>query len=298
MLGLCLESLIEQTIPDDWLFEILVVNNSPDSDISKTIEAITSLTSIRIHVTTEPQAGIPYARNAACRKSLELGADWLLMMDDDEVAEPNWLMAYASALKRFKAEVLTGPVNYIFPAGYGWLENKGKSLLNSGNLVRRASTNNVLFSKTLLLPPLNLAFDTHMRFTGGEDSDFFMRYVCEFGGKIVVVADAVVSEVVQPNRLRISWRLGRQYWSSSSRVYTRIKLFGFRSTLSLCLKEIPMRIFHGALRLVVSPAFFLGGTTAFLKSYYHGLRHFAKAAGTLAGLMGKHAQPYKIQDGH
>lgn len=297
MLGDCLASVIRQEIPNYWDFEILVVNNAPECDVSEIIATHQSQSSIGIQLVNEWQRGIPFARNTACKASLERGADWIMMMDDDETAKPGWLMAYAHAQQNFRSEVFTGPVEYIFPEGYKeWLENKGKSLLKTGHLVRRASTNNVIFSKNLLLPPLSMSFDNEMRFTGGEDSDFFMRYV-HGGGSILVVSEAVVSEIVLNHRLKIQWRLRRQYWSSNRRVYIRIKLLGFRKTLLLSLKEILLRIMHGLLRLVFSPVFMVRGLNGFKKSFYHGLRHFSKAAGTLTGLFGKHPQPYKQHDG-
>ncbi len=298
MLGECLAPVTRQEIPGHWIFEILVVNNAPECDVSEIIAANQSRNDINIRLLDEPQRGIPFARNTACQASLELGADWIMMMDDDEIARPGWLMAYARAQENFRSEVFTGPVEYIFPEGYKeWLENKGKSLLETGNLVRRASTNNVIFSKYLLLPPLQMRFDNKMRLTGGEDSDFFMRYV-HSGGRIIVVSDAVVSELVLDNRLRISWRLHRQYWSSSSRIYTHIKLFGFRKTLLMSLKEIPRRILHGIIRLAISPFLLLDSRNSSKKSFYHGLRHFSKAAGTLAGLLGNRPEPYKRIDGY
>jgi succinoglycan biosynthesis protein ExoM len=298
MLRECLLSIASQEIPRNWEFEILIVNNAPDCDITQTIQYAKNHLNSRIHIVNEIQRGISFARNTACRTSLLLGADWILMMDDDETAKTGWLTAYANGICNFDADVFTGPVEYIFPESHRrWLENKGMSAKKTGSLARRASTNNVIFSTSILLPPLKMAFDNNMALTGGEDSDFFMRFT-HAGGKIIIVAEAVVSEVVLENRLKISWRLYRQFWSSSSRVYTYKKIFGFRKTFLLSIKEIPMRIAHGIGRLIISPFLLPSNINSSKKSFYHGLRHFSKAAGTLTGLAGRHPKPYKKVDGH
>lgn len=298
MLISCLDSVCKQVIPENWDFQILVVNNSPWASIDHIINSAKLKTGITINWINESQQGIPFARNTACTEALRRHADWILMIDDDEEALPDWMLAYENARIKFKEKVFTGPVNYIYPDGYKeWLENKGKSKLTSGRLVRRASTNNVFFSIQLLTPPLSLDFDTQMAFTGGSDSDFFMRYV-DSGGKIVVVSNAVVSEIVLPNRLTIFWRMQRQFRSSSNRVYIYIKLYGKKRTFIICIKEIPMRFAHGILRLISSPFYLLGGYVHFKKSYYHGLRHLAKGAGAVAGLIGRYPQPYKKLDGY
>jgi succinoglycan biosynthesis protein ExoM len=44
-----------------------------------------------VYYVHEPICGIARARNAALDKATELGADWIAMLDDDEVADPRWL---------------------------------------------------------------------------------------------------------------------------------------------------------------------------------------------------------------
>ena len=167
-----------------------------------------------------------------------------------------------------------------------------------GVLLKRASTGNVLFRTAILEkyePPLN--FDINMTMTGGSDTDFFMRLV-QHGGKIVYVGDAEVSEAVVPVRLTIRWRLRRQYQSSANRVYIESKLFGTKHVMATSLKQVFRHVLEGTLRLVFSPLLLLAGYTKFKRGWYHGLRHYAKAAGTLAGLRGSHVQLYLKTDGH
>lgn len=289
----CLDSLFRQQIPEDWDAEILLVNNDPDCDLWKNLSGERTSSPMKIHYVVEPRAGIPHARNTACRESLKLGADWILFLDDDEEAEPGWLMAYRKASAVLDADVYTGPVRFLYPAGYAeWLENKGLWNLPYGKVLKRAATNNVMFKSELLKPPFDLLFDTRLEFSGGSDIDFFMT-AAHKGATIRYVDDAVVSEVVAENRLRLSWRLYRQYASSASHIFSKCKLFGFKKTLIHSSQEVFRRISAGLLRLLCSPFYLLAGRGSFKRCCYHGFRHFAKAAGIVAGLLGRRPSPYK-----
>jgi succinoglycan biosynthesis protein ExoM len=298
MLDSCLNSVIKQIVPHSWHFQVLVVNNSPSINIDHIISAVQSKTPIEIKRIDEFKLGIPYARNAACQEALRLKADWILMMDDDEEACPDWFLSYDEARKKFNELAYTGPVNYVYPKGYQeWLIEKGKSKMIDGKVLKTAATNNVFFSTQLLKPPFSLSFDIQMAFTGGSDSDFFMRYV-RLGGKILAVPLAMVSEVVVPNRLTLSWQLQRQFRSNANRIYIQIKLDGKTKTFINAIREILMRLFHGFLRTLIAPLFLLCGYDIFQKNKYIALRHFAKAGGLLAGLLERHPQPYKSIDGY
>ena len=298
MLSKCLASIYRQEIPDDWDLAVIIIDNDGDGHMSDSLKAMVNYNPISIYYINEQQQGIPYARNRACHESLERGADWIIFIDDDEEADPGWLISYAEAIKTFQANVYTGPVRYIFPNNDAkFLENKGRSTTINGRLLRRAATNNVMFSSELILPPWSMEFDTAMAFTGGSDSDFFMRYVHQ-GGEIIAVSKAIVSEIVVTDRLKIKWRLQRQHRSSANRVYIHIKLYGYRQTLTSSIVMILGRMFHGSLRLIACPAYLFMGHTNFMCSFYIGLRHFAKATGAITGLLGIHPQPYKVTDGH
>jgi len=299
MLRRCLASVLAQECPARWNVEIVVVDNDAESDLSETISSAFPEPKYPIHYFIEPRRGIPHARNAVCRYALSVHADLIAFIDDDEEAAPGWLTAYARGLETYDAQAYAGPVRHVFPPGYqDWLENKRFASIRNGALLKRASTGNVMFRTSILRPEGGaLQFDTNMALTGGSDTDFFMRLVHQ-GGRIVYLSDAVVSEAVVPNRLTIRWRLKRQYRSSANRIYIESKLFGAQKTARRAVKEIVRHGVEGTLRVVVSPLMLLGGYRKFKRSWYHGLRHFAKAGGLVAGLRGRHVQVYRETDGY
>jgi succinoglycan biosynthesis protein ExoM len=150
-----------------------------------------------------------------------------------------------------------------------------------------------LINASILSPQrFGLSFDTNMAFTGGSDSDFFMRLV-HAGGSILHVSRAIVREVVLPNRLSISWRLTRQYRSSTNRVYINTKLYGRRKATFYSIKETVRHLIEGTLGLIFCVLFLLSGYQKFKRHFYHSLRHLAKGAGNFLGLFGAKPQPYQ-----
>jgi len=86
-LDACLQSLLVQEYPD---FSILVIDNAPSTDRSKSI--VDALASPLIQYVVEPTKGLSWARN----KALEMIDDGIVAwIDDDEVADKHWLAELA-----------------------------------------------------------------------------------------------------------------------------------------------------------------------------------------------------------
>jgi succinoglycan biosynthesis protein ExoM len=151
--------------------------------------------------------------------------------------------------------------------------------------------------KLILKSGYGLEFDQNMAFTGGSDSDFFIRAV-KAGAKIVHVSNAIVREEVLENRLTIAWRLKRQYRSSTNRVYINIKLYGYRKAAFYAFKELIRHLIEALLNAVTWPIYAFLGYYKLKRQFYHCLRHLAKAAGNISGLFGIQPQPYQKIDGY
>ncbi len=299
MLKSCLDSVLAQQLPENWQLEVHIVDNASDSTLAEDVQIWGTTTPVPLRYWIEPRRGIPYARNTACEQSLKHQADWVVFIDDDELACKGWLNAYAKAVSQYTADAYTGPVKYIFPSDSAdWLANKNKYGTADGANQTRAATNNVMIAKHVISTDgMNLSFDNQMTMTGGSDSDFFKRVVAD-GGKIVFVKNALVSEEVLPNRISIFWRLKRKHRSSSNRIYIYIKLYGFKRTILISLKKSVEHLLHGTIGLICSPLFLVAGKNKFKRRFYHALRHYAELSGILFGLFGRHPQPYRVTDGY
>lgn len=293
MLKSCLDSIAKQDVPDAWDLSVILVDNDPQSELSNDLLKITASYPFHIRYHVESSRGIPFARNAACELALDSGADWIVFIDDDEVAEPGWLLAYDNARTKSKAKVLAGSVRYVsYDKSEEFVRIDGKKLSGQPGFLESAATNNVMFSTEILRPPFSLRFDILMALTGGSDTDFFLRYRQADGG-IFGVPDSVVAELVSEQRSTVRWKLGRLYRSNSNRSYINVKLYGkgyaAKSVLRIFWRTIP--------GLLVSPfyilfAFFWGGSLV-----QRALKPWVRCLGAVAGYVGFQPKPYKTTDG-
>ncbi len=286
LLEKCILSIASLQIPKKWHIQIVVIDNECNQLCYELLNNLSHSINIRIHYFSEPKLGIPFARNRACTESLNLNSDWIIFIDDDEIAQKDWLISYDLSIKKNQARIFTGPVKYIFPENYAkWLANKGLDNILDGDTLNRAATNNVMFSSSILRElSADKWFDENMKLIGGSDTEFFTRLV-HYGEKIVFVKNAVMIEHVTNKRLSIKWRLGRQFLSSIIRIYVYSKLNGYKKSLLKYALEALRRVMDGLLGFSTIPIVALLPNKSIKKHIYHSLRHISKAAGLVVGLI-------------
>jgi glycosyltransferase involved in cell wall biosynthesis len=101
-----LDSLTAMHIPNDLLWEIVVVNNGCTDHTDKIIASFARQLPIRREA--EPQRGVSRARNRIVDTAK---GEYIVWTDDDVVVGPGWLAAYAEAFRRWPAAaVFGGPI--------------------------------------------------------------------------------------------------------------------------------------------------------------------------------------------
>ncbi|AYD02575.1 glycosyltransferase [Neorhizobium sp. NCHU2750] len=214
-----LRSLLAQE--GDVKFAIVVVEN--DAEKAAGAEAATAVLegfdgpSL---VTIEPRQGNCHAINRAFTEARERfpTADYLLMIDDDEMATPQWLSQMVATARRTGVEIVGGPVirQFDVPVSeavsrhslYGFIGGPTRAvpvIHGTGNcLIRRD-----VFSR--LADPL---FDVTFNFLGGGDMDFFAR--CRTAGcRFWWCEEAVIYETVAEERTSARWLMRRSVRTGS-----------------------------------------------------------------------------------
>jgi glycosyltransferase involved in cell wall biosynthesis len=135
---------------------VIIVDNGGSESARKICHEFEQKSSIPITYVHEPRRGIPQARNA-CLDHIAPTCDFFAFIDDDEIPDPNWLEQLLLTQARTGADVVRGCVEPILPDGsptwikdghfFGWPRSHpdtGKSLLDDGQEIGSAATNNVL----------------------------------------------------------------------------------------------------------------------------------------------------------
>ncbi len=162
----------------------------------------------------EPRQGNCHAINAAFETALATfpAATKLLMIDDDEIASPEWLERMVSAAEATGADLVGGPVLPDFDddlkRGLRRHPAFRPAYDESGPVPIIYGCGNCLITRAVFERLADPAFDLKFNFLGGGDTDFFVR--CRQAGmQFHWAADAVITETVPHSRTNPRWLVVR-----------------------------------------------------------------------------------------
>lgn len=286
-----LPTLVDQAdsvSPDEYRVRVVVVDNDPEGSAKSVVVA-----SGAVDYVHEPDVGISAARNRALDVAAASGATLLVFLDDDERPRPNWLQQMLATRDRYRATAVAGPVVSQFPEPLPpWIE-AGKFFvrrrLPTGTALTVAATNNLLLDLSRVRR-LGVRFDDCFGQTGGEDT-VFTRQLARRGEPMVWCDEAVVVDVVPPERMTRSWVLRRAYSSGNSLGRVELALVGpgwRRWVIRIrCLVLGGGRVLAGTARTAAG----LAGGSMGLRA--RGLRTACRGAGILAAAFGIGYREYR-----
>ena len=206
-----LDSLQNQIVNDKFTLGIVVVDNDRHKSAEEVIERYQSRAKVRLEYYIEPERNIALARNMSLRKA---DGEYIAGIDDDEIADPKWLLNMYQTIKEYRADAVLGPVIPRFgPNAPKWAIEGGfyerKSLL-TGTIIdnsKETRTGNFLLDNRIVrheAQPFNPIYGQ----TGGEDTDFFRRLI-ERGIRLVSCQEAYVYEEVPDHRMKRTYLVRR-----------------------------------------------------------------------------------------
>jgi len=236
-LGAAIDSLLVQDFPDN--FEVVIVDNgssdyaTAESSISRTREVVEArLGDRRLKYVWEPEIGLSFARNTGAKQAR---SDILAYLDDDAIAESNWLRElHAAYQSNQKLAVAGGKVNLLWPDGVSPPQWLSPGLAQNLGLYDLGDTWQYVTAAGLTPRGVNYSirrdfleqiggFDVKLGRVGkkllSNEELRATELALELGWQVIYLPSALVMHNVAPERLNKAWFLERGWWQGISECY-------------------------------------------------------------------------------
>ena len=241
------DSLLVQNL--EFSVEIILTDNDGEGSAAK----VASLYAERFRAKgctftycVEPKQGISQARNTGLKRAK---GRYVAFIDDDEVADADWLHQLVSAMDKYDADAVCGPVQATVPESFPrWMRESGflrEPLRQNGMLLKTGRSGNALVKRELL-ELRERPFDPVLGRTGGSDAELF-GWLASCRYKIVWAAKAIAHEEIGENRSKVRWHLRRAYRAGWARSYAVAKRIGQRNAMFKTLARLPLSIGKGVI---------------------------------------------------
>lgn len=218
LLKILLDSLLHQNLVEKVNLEIIVVDNDPEENGRLVFDKFTNTGRISFYYYTQPKKNISITRNLAVEKAT---GEFILFIDDDEYACPNWVKLLLDAQRKYDADGVFGAVNSHFNADTPkWITSHqvfNRVTPPTGTEAHYKRTGNCLI-KSSLLKSRPEPFSIEYGLTGGEDTHLFARLRIK-GARFINCKEAWVSEYAPPERANTIYLLKRTLRTGNN--YTR-----------------------------------------------------------------------------
>ncbi len=276
-----LDSLDRLKVPVGTQIEIIIVDNDREESAASVARS-RSVSIGPLHYCVEPRQNIALARNRALAQA---SGEWIAFIDDDEIADENWIAEYLKLADRETCDGAFGPVlarleEVVTP----WLDVETFYSRRRHPTGARLAASNLYTSNAFVRRRLfdERSFDPAYGLSGGSDAELFGRMV-RSGARFVWCDEARVVEFVPPERHRFGWLAQRAF--RGGLVYTRLARSVAPGGRFGCVVRTLARLCGSAL---VVPLAVFGGRRAIARA---SLRTCTQA-GHLWALMGRSYEEY------
>ncbi len=311
MLSACIKSVQSLVIPANCQLHLVVVENNVNPECESLVHKLMKATpDLSYTYVQEKKLGLSTARNTSVDVAIETNPNWICFIDDDQTVWQSWLNAYREAIKTNSADVFTGPVNYTLPENIldedlpTWYKMPSRKY-NPAHLESLDSTgagNTIAKVSYFNGQPDKFRFDDKFQFTGGEDSDLFIRL--KFAGAVIrFVEGASVNEVIASDRIRIKWFLAKEFSKRNliAKEHINVRKYWdsdkYRDTTLQFIREVIKRTFSGLLFLIWGILICLFSKRA-LRYIVKGLSKICWVIGVFSGLARINFNLYKNSEGN
>lgn len=208
----------------DLSIKIAIVDNSPNKLAYSLINELNKERKKYIIYRHCEEKGISNARNTCLDIVREEECDFVGMFDDDEKVDKKWLDSMYELYRDTRVPIIMGPCITEYTKETPQIIIKSKvyerQRMETGTILKDGRAGNVFLSSKIIKDN-NINFDMSFNFTGGEDTDFFIR-LNSIGYEIIWCNEACIYEVLPKSRANLKYIMQRAY--SNGCTYMNIKL--------------------------------------------------------------------------
>jgi succinoglycan biosynthesis protein ExoM len=220
-------SLTHLQISSDWQVHVIVADNDDTPSAKEKVQLAAQTLPFPLTYIHAPAGNISIARNACLNAS---DARFLIFIDDDELASPQWLMELINTAQKEQSAAVLGPVNAQYPHGTpAWIKTgdfHSTCPVWVNGEIKTGGSGNLLLDRAA--PQfVNLRFRIELGRTGGEDT-VFLSTLYERGGKIAYAENALLTEPVPINRASLKWLMQRRFRSGQTHALLLLEQQGDR----------------------------------------------------------------------
>jgi glycosyltransferase involved in cell wall biosynthesis len=285
-----LHGLARLRIDADLDVEIVVFDNDAARSGEHVVTSLPVDYPIPVRYEVVPEPGLSSVRNGELTWAYA-HAEYLAMIDDDEIPEPQWLHELMRVRRKTGADVVVGPVPVILPdEAPGWFGAWRSAEMPhpaDGSPLRDGWTGNCL----LHLPTMrtfDVSFDPTMNFSGGEDTLFF-RQIRARGGTIAYAARATVWELMSADRVSLGFVVARHFRKGNTLARCDQRIHGDPVAIAV-------RVAKGCgLTAIGSFTALACALTLRNAEFVRSACDVARGVGMIAGLCGVSYEPYRRQ---
>ncbi len=241
--------------PDTEL-AVVVVDDNPDGQARSVVDSSARDFPLGLHYRHCGEGNIAAARNTGLEAAMEL-ADWVAMVDDDQIVVPKWLTELTRVQRETAADAVTAPVYARFADDApSWIRDQpfaelwGTTLKPDGAPVTDLQTANSMIRTSFLRAHPEVRFSRDLGLVGGEDMVFY-RAALAAGLKAHYSREAINWELEPPERATYRYQLRRCLWHGNTEAVTTLRARRDRRPrlVARAIKRIVLALAHPAQQL-------------------------------------------------
>jgi len=207
---------------------VIVVDDNADGRGEQIVKTSAWSFPLGLHYRHCGQGNIAAARNTGVAAAMDL-ADWVAMVDDDQVVVPEWLTELMRVQAETGADAITAPVYARFPDDAPrWIHDQPftelwcTELKPDGSPVTDLQTANSIIRTSFLEQHPEVRFSRDLGEVGGEDMVFY-RAALAAGLKAHYSREAINWELEPQERATYRYQLRRCLWHGNTEAITNLR---------------------------------------------------------------------------